>query len=114
MKSISISDDGVFDLPEEYQECKNVTLRMPYKVIVFQGQSIGTYYRQPAKESPYCENGYLEIGVSGNYQTFMTVDPQGNQIFMETDEIDKYGNPKDPRKDNRVPKNQKTLAEVEE
>lgn len=109
MKTITIPEDGSFELLKEFQDLKQVTLRMPFCTKVFQGKSIGTYFRQPAKDKPYCKNGTLEIGVNGIYETFITINEEGKQIFWETPEIDKFGNPKDERKTKVVPKGQKTL-----
>lgn len=105
MKTIIIPDEGSFELPSEFQELSRVHLIMPYSSRIFYKKSIQVYFRNPKKDQPYCQNGFVLI----NGIKYMTVDNNGKQIFWETDLIDKYGNPKDERKSRIVPENQTTL-----
>jgi hypothetical protein len=81
MESILIKDDGCFDLPDRFQDKRSLTIRMPYAVKHYAGQSIATYFRQPGKEPAYVDDGFIEIRCDGATERFKAVDKNGVQVF---------------------------------
>ena len=89
MRSITIKKDMSFDLPAEFQSMTIVTIRMPYSVKHFSGNSIATYFRQPRKEKPYVDDGFIEIRCGAKSERFMAVNEDGKQIFWRDADANK-------------------------
>jgi hypothetical protein len=75
-----------FNIPEEYQH-GNLTIRTPYMVKCYRGDSCGMYMRQPGKEKPYVDDGFIELRLKDKRELFMAVDDTGKQVFWRDTDV---------------------------